>query len=305
VAGASAEDVPNAGINTIDLPQVFQGTSPLNVDGDKNDFVGFTNAVNPYTGPLAPSAGNALGDSNAVNVVPGADFIGTVLDGGQPSGNPIDDRSAPAQDFSYSDQLLNGAIVDVDVNGDGAAEFTGGADASQRADFGIVTTDAGSAAADTGATFTFSFALNEDAEVRFDATISANLEAWVSDDAAEISSAQASASFVFDILDSNGISVFDDPGTIEEEAGIEFLRDIGRTQGDPGRTTRDFLADVDSDVVTLLAGDVYTLSLRSTANVDGRNTVDVPSPAPLLLFGAGLVGLRTMSRRKQRKANCA
>lgn len=160
IAGSDGSDEPAGGTGPIDLVQASQGTPPALAE---NNFTGMTNPDDPRTA-TEPSMTNPIGDSTLVDITM------------NPPGNPVAggaDMTVPAQNFAYSDQLLSGAIVDIDVDNDGTADVTGGADASQRADSGIVTTDAGSAAADTGAGFTFEFVLASDATVRFDALLSA------------------------------------------------------------------------------------------------------------------------------------
>lgn len=284
VPGAATDEEPAAGINPIDLNQVSQGTVPPVLA--PNNFTGLTNPASPQTA-TEPSQTNPLGDSTLVDITPPP-----------PAGNPVaggPDITAPPPTFAMADQLLSGAIVDVDLDGDGVADVTGGADASLRSDAAIATTDSGDATSNVGAGFTFELVLDQDAQIRFDALFSGNAEVWVSNDAAPISSAQASYSFIFDIVDETGNSILGGGWS-------PFVpQDINRNTGLPGFTTRDYYTGaVDSSpTATLAANTRYLISLRNTTQTDVTNQNPVPAPATLLLMAIGLLGIGQTARRRR------
>ena len=281
VPGAATAEEPSAGISPIDLDQVSQGTVPPALA--PNNFTGLTNPASPQTA-TEPSQTNPLADSTLVD-------INLPLAGNPVAGGP--DIAAPPPTFAIADQLLSGGIVDIDLDGDGVADVTGGADASLRSDSAIATTDSGDATSNVGAGFTFELVLDQDATIRFDALFSGNAEVWVSDDAEPISSAQASYSFIFDIVDENGNSVLGGGWS------PFVVQDINRNTGLPGFTTRDYYTGaVDSSPeAVLVANTRYLVSLRGATQTDVTNRV--PAPATLLLMAIGLLGIGQAARRRR------
>lgn len=263
---------------------------------------------------LIAGGGNSANVSADLGSVPGSDEysqpasspapidLPQAQQGGAPVGpndfspftNP-DDPSAGdlvvGGNFAMADQLLTGAIVNLPDFG-----IIAGADAKIRADSFLSSNDTGDSIANVGTDTSIEILATSDLTIRLDATYEGDGEAWASAGTAPVSSALFQYTFTFDIVDQ------DTGNSMLGGVWSPFSAQTGsRNDGATGKTDRNIAPTFfSSPTATLLAGQLYTVTLSNSVLADTTNTVAVPAPGVLALLSAGLFGIGTMSSRKRR-----
>jgi hypothetical protein len=194
--------------------------------------------------------------------------------------------------FGYADARMSGAVITTSLAPAGALVQT-------RADAALAANGAasGNAALSGAATFSFSLGANETMTVAFSARPYA--QAYVSEGAGPATSALASMSWSISLLDiSTGATVF----TFEPEQ-LNAQASVSRSGGFDGTTIYapgTFSFSATSDLLN--AGDIYQVTISQWTVAGALQDQQVPEPATLAAFGAGLLAMAALARRWRRTA---
>jgi PEP-CTERM motif-containing protein len=217
------------------------------------------------------------------------------------AGDPV---QAPAPQFALADADLAGSIIDIKI--DGVDSSTGGADSRTRADSGLTENVIGDANSNVGAVFSYTFQVAENGpiEVVFEADFLLNSEAYVFTGAAPGTDAKVRNSWSISIVDATGNTVL---GLAPDFDGNNLTPggqcNIGATLLTQGTRSECNYSSTNqrSNYATLSGGQVYTLTIAHSTEIDVINTDagKVPAPATIALFGAGLLGMSGLRRRRK------
>jgi hypothetical protein len=197
--------------------------------------------------------------------------------------------------FGYGDARMDGAVITTSVGPAGARVQT-------RADAALAAGGAawGNAAVDSAATFSFSLGMNDTMTVAFSARPFA--QAWVGEGAGQATSASASMTWSISVRDlGSGATVF-----AFQPDQLNALGSVSRSDGFDGATT--YAPGTLSFAATrgmLDAGVFYQVTIAQStaaAALQARQVQQMPEPATLAGFGAGLLAMAALARRRRRAA---
>ncbi len=194
--------------------------------------------------------------------------------------------------FGYADQALSGASITIGAT-------PAGAHAQTRADASLATNGVASGNSDVGTSTTFNFTLGtaDSMTISFDATPFS--QAYVSLGSGPTANANARISWSINIRDlsTGGNTIFDfTPSELNGQSAVS------RTDGLPGLTT--YNAALASFALSSTSGvlnstDTYQITIQHNTLANALQQ-QVPEPATLAVFAAGLLGMSLVSRRRQR-----
>jgi hypothetical protein len=204
--------------------------------------------------------------------------------------NPFPGAPSSPGSFGYADQRMAGSMITTNMGAAGALMQT-------RADASLAANGSASGGSDLGTSATFSFALGvgEYMTIGFDAL--PYTHAFVNQGAGASTSASARLSWSITLLDlSTGATVF----SFRPEQ-LNSLGDVSRTDGADGASTYDpgwlsFAATTDM----LTVGDVYQVTISQSTLASALQSQKVPEPGTLAAFGAGLLAMAALTRRRRR-----
>ncbi|MDB5953019.1 MAG: hypothetical protein JWR65_4874 [Massilia sp.] len=193
--------------------------------------------------------------------------------------------AVPQASYGYGDQRITGGLITTPTAAGAPFQSSTRADASQDADGSA--SGAGGVAMSTA--FSFSLGTGEYMTIAFDATPFTRAVGGVGGDA------QARLAWSVTVLDvSTGATVF----TFQPEQ-LNALSQVGSSNGfggviyDPGRLS--FAATLGM----LDAGDIYQVTFAQTSFASAHQAGQVAEPATLAAFGAGLLALAALARRRR------
>lgn len=191
--------------------------------------------------------------------------------------------------FGYADQRMAGSMITTSMGAAGALVQT-------RADASLAANGSASGGSDVGTATTFSFSLGvgEYMTIAFDAL--PFTQAFVNQGALASTSASARLSWSITLLDlTTGATVFS-----FRPDQLNSLADVSRTDGADGESTYapgwlSFAATTDM----LVAGDTYQVTISQSTLASALQSQKVPEPGTLAAFGAGLLAMAALTRRRR------
>jgi hypothetical protein len=196
-----------------------------------------------------------------------------------------------AGNFGYADQHMAGDMITTNM---GAAGML----VQHRADASVAANGAavGYSGVADAASFSFSLGVGEYMTIAFNAL--PFTQAFATDGAGTATSASASLSWTISVTDlTTGQTVF----AFQPEQ-LNALSNVSRTNGLGGATTYEpgwlsFAATTSM----LEVGDIYQISIGQASFASALQSQQVPEPATLAGFGAGLLAMAALSRRRRRR----
>lgn len=193
--------------------------------------------------------------------------------------------------FGYADQNLTGATIAIGA-------MPAGAHAQTRADASLATNGVSSGNSDVGTSTTFNFTLGAADTMTISLNATPYSQAYVSAGSTPTANANARISWSINISDltTGGVSIFDFTPAV-----LNGLSAVSRTDGLPGTTTYNAGLStfaLSATTPTLSAGDTYQITIQHNTLANALQA-EVPEPATLAVFAAGLLGMSLFSRRKQ------
>ncbi|MDB5933877.1 MAG: hypothetical protein JWQ01_1221 [Massilia sp.] len=202
---------------------------------------------------------------------------------------PMPGRSGPAGDFGSADQQMSGGLITTTLGAAGALIQT-------RADAALTGAGAATGNAGVAAASTFSFALGADEFMTISFDAFAFTQAHADDHDAAAGSANAHLAWSISVLDlTTGATVF----TFQPEQ-LNGMSDVSRTEGQWGISTYDpGMMSFSATTGLLAAGDTYQVTIAQSTFAGALQTRQVPEPATLAVFGAGLLAMAAIGRRRR------
>jgi hypothetical protein len=197
--------------------------------------------------------------------------------------------TGPHGSFGYGDQRMTGSLITTPVDA-AATPFQSSTRADAALDFGGSAFGVAGVAASTA--FSFSLGAGEYMTIAFDATPYARAQA----DAGTGAGAQASMAWSVVVLDlSTGATVFSfQPEQLNADSYVSSGNGFGGAAiYDPGRLS--FAATIGM----LAAGGTYQVTFAQASFASALQSQQVPEPATLAGFGAGLLALAALGRRRR------
>jgi hypothetical protein len=203
---------------------------------------------------------------------------------------PLPARPGAAGDFGSADQQMLGGLATTTLGAAGALVQTR-ADAALKG-AGAATGNAGVA----GAT-TFSFALGADEFMTISFDAFAFTQAHADGRGSAAGSANAHLAWSISVRDlTTGATVF----TFQPEQ-LNGMSDVSRTDGMWGVSTyAPGMMSFSATTGLLAAGDTYQVTFAQSTFAGAVQAQLVPEPATLAVFGAGLLAMAAVSRRRKR-----
>jgi hypothetical protein len=256
--------------------------------------------------PQLPGGGNAFASGQLNGVYNGATQAADLASGvsldvaqqnvgaglsARPENDVAPDAGAagPQGSFGYGDQRMSGSIITTPVDA-AATPFQSRTRADAALDSDGSASGAGGVATSTA--FSFSLGAGEYMTIAFDATPFTRAQANGGAGAA----AQASIAWSVVVLDlSTGATVFSfQPEQLNAMSRVSSSGGFGGPNiYDPGRLS--FAATIGM----LDAGDTYQVTFAQTSFASALQSQQVPEPATLAGFGAGLLALAALGRRRR------
>ncbi len=274
-------------LNNIDDIQILSGNNFGNLSADLNSIPGSTsssqnaNIFDPFP-ILSPSAGA---------------FNGTQISEG-PATRLEDDYGfrvvppAAGSSYTYADNILNGASIDLDINGNGvidAGDILAGVNASTIADVELNSTDFGNATATTGTNFAFEFIALQDQVVSLDFDFAIQTLAHVDPGSASPSSATSTVSWNLDLTDGVTTQTFNPTDLNITSARSDIFTGLDDKNNNAGHATLNF---------NLVAGTRYQVGIGHQVQANASSTVvSIPEPGILALLGLGLAAFGVQRRK--------
>jgi hypothetical protein len=194
--------------------------------------------------------------------------------------------------FGAADQHMAGEMITTNA---GAAGML----VQHRADASVAANGAalGYSGVADAASFSFSLGVGEYMTIAFDAL--AFTQAFATDRAGVATSANASLSWTISVTDlTTGATVF----AFQPEQ-LNALSNVSRTNGFGGTTTyAPGWLSFGATTSMLEVGDVYQISIGQGSFASALQSQQVPEPATLAGFGAGLLAMAALSRRRRGRA---
>jgi hypothetical protein len=260
---------------TLSQVSVLGGNNSADTDASLNGVTAPQNAA--VLVPIAPPGFGAIDLPQAC--------IGTCPPFPENSYAGVGFTPPPTSTYALSDMQLSGTTVDTGVGN------SGGVDAQTRADVSIdAGTNTGSSQTNAGTDVNFTFTALTDLTAQFTLDYILQLRAYLDTGTGGSGSAQASASWNLDLIDTTtGADVL-------TWAPTQINRSRTASLGPLTNLFVDSSGSLASDVFSLTMGDNYQLSIRHTSQADARFAAAEPLTVGLL--GAGLAMLGLIRRRR-------
>jgi hypothetical protein len=202
---------------------------------------------------------------------------------------PLSGLPAAPGNFGYADQQMAGTMITTST---GAA----GALIQSRADASLTASGSATGNSGVGGATSFSFSLGSDEymTIAFDAL--PFTQAYASGGAGLSTGANAHLSWSISVLDlTTGATVF----AFQPEQ-LNALSDVSRTDGLSGATTYDpGRLSFSATTGMLTVGDTYQVTIAPSTISSAMQSQQMPEPATLAGFGAGLLAMAALSRRRR------
>lgn len=199
----------------------------------------------------------------------------------------------PTSSFAYSNNNLQGASIDLDIDTNGSIDIAAGVTSQTRADVSLITNDSGTSTSSTGTNTALTFIAAADVLLRISFDYFAEALAFVTNDSLAPSNATASTSWNLTVEDlTNGGTTTFEPGELQLTASRnDFSAGFNETQQFSNSGTF-------SDTFQLIAGNSYQLGIGQQLQANAQNTIPEPSILALLGFGLLIMAAPARLRRK-------